>query len=355
MPGGKEKAAPAPGQEVANARQQLRVLHESLLKNKPAYTSTSSAKLGEALDDCNALYEVGKEDARYKAIDASFLSTTSVLGADMAQNLDKVTPEKFVNRLKAQHGFTRATGPGKIKWKQLADAVLEAGIFEHVPAPTFLVGKFEAPAKKQRADREKKAKEGPSGPMETASSVNVDDLQENSKDKAQVVRIRTLLEAVKRGCADSAAQGQPKRVNVFHVLLNPDSFSQTVENFFDLAFVTKQGNIKLFVEAGTPYLQRAKAPKAEDYKTTGLFYKQNILKLDVPTWRALSAKWCGGGQPSYLVARDPRAPTADAGEQREDGEDDDDDEEDADEDADEDELVGGAAPSQSSGKRPRAS
>ena len=28
MPGGKEKAAPAPGQEVANARQQLRVLHD---------------------------------------------------------------------------------------------------------------------------------------------------------------------------------------------------------------------------------------------------------------------------------------------------------------------------------------
>ena len=331
---GKSKAA---GTEVAAAREQLRELKKSVENNKSTYTSTSSSKLGEVIDTCNSLYEVGKEDARHAALDASFLNTTSMLGAEQAGNLEKVTPEKYISRLKAEYGFGGGQGGAKaIKWQQLATDLLDAGVFFAVPSPAFLVGKFEAPEKRQRKEREKKDKEGPSEPMEMANSVDVNQLQENHKDKAQVVRIRVLLEAIKKACAESHANGQSKRVNLFHVLLNPESFSQTVENFFDLSFVLKEGQVKLVVDEATktPYLQRSKRPGPDDY-ASGLVRKQNILKLDVPTWRALTKKWCGPGQPRYLAAREARPDGPDAGE-----EDEEDDEEDEDEDEDdEDEVV----------------
>ena len=160
--GAKMAASSAPASEVALARQSLRKLHETVLNDKSAYTASNSSKLGEAIDKGNSLYAVVREDARGAAIDASFLSTASMLGAEQAGNLEKVTPEKYISKLKAAHGFgaSSLSGNKHIKWKQLAAAILDAGIFDHAPAPTFLVGKFEAPQKKQRKEREKKVREG---------------------------------------------------------------------------------------------------------------------------------------------------------------------------------------------------
>ena len=80
------------------------------------------------------------------------------------------------------------------------------------------------------------------------------------------------------------------------------SFSQTVENFFDLAFIVKDGQTRIISEDGCAYLVRAKMATSDDFKA-GLVKTQNILKLDVPTWKSLVAKWCTPELPTLLPSR----------------------------------------------------
>ena len=90
-------------------------------------------------------------------------------------------------------------------------------------------------------------------------------------------------------------------LNAFRLLLHPSSFSQTVENFFDLGFLVKDGRVALTADERGAYVVPSKPPLADAYEK-GLLKTQNILKLDYATYRQLVARWCGEGAP-YLASR----------------------------------------------------
>jgi len=247
------------------------------------------------------LYDVSKTDSRASALDASILNKTSALGAQQAGNLEKATPDKFVRKLLAKYGFT---GTSNLKWAQFANDVHDAGIHQHVPALTFLLGKYEAPKKKEREARKRK-EHAPAEPMQTAESVSVSQLQEVQEDKAQVARMKVLATAIVEAVQAEEAAGRERRVNLFHMLLHPTSFSQTVENFFDLAFLMKDGFVRLVTTADAAYIVDATPPEAEEY-AQGLVKVQNILKLDFSTYRRLTDRWCTPGMPPLLKRRESR-------------------------------------------------
>jgi len=290
------------GNSVAEVRAKLRTLKQGLEDNRGEYTGTNSSKLTEVLEETNGLYDVSKTDSRAGALDATILNKTSALGAEQAGNLDKATPDKYVRRLLAKYGYQNGRGP--VKWTTLAREVNEAGIHQHVPATTFLLGKYEAPKRKERQERKRKD-HTPTEPMETADQVNVSQLQEVEEDKAQVARMLVLGNAIKTAADSEEAAGRPRRVNLFHMLLHPTSFSQTVENFFDLAFLLKDGFVQLIATADAAYLVD-RDPHKEATATefaAGLCKVQNILKLDFPTYRRLVERWCTSDAPRYLPAR----------------------------------------------------
>lgn len=107
-----------------------------VLNNKAEATSTRSGYLGKALDRANFLYDGIKHDARGAALDANFLSTTSMLGAEQAGNLEKINPEKYISKLKAAFGFQKSSHSTKLKWPELAQAIADAAIFDLAPAAT---------------------------------------------------------------------------------------------------------------------------------------------------------------------------------------------------------------------------
>lgn len=269
------------------ARVEMRQLHQAVLNSKAEYTSTSSDKLGKALDTANEHFQVLHRDARGAAIDASFLSTASMLGAEQAGNLEKVTPEVFVRKLLAgKFGFANHT---KVNWMALSQEVAEAGIYTPVPAPTFLLGKFTPPERKQRQERKRKETTSDQ-PQRVAEQKSISELQETAEEKAQVVRVKTLQKTIAKLESEAGAAGRPRRVNLFQLLLHPTSYSQTIENFFDLAFLIKDGDAQLIQEPDCMYAASAKRPKTDDYKG-GVQRTQNILKLDFTTYQALVRKW----------------------------------------------------------------
>lgn len=289
----------ASSSNASSIRAQLRDLKDNVDKHRTEYASTGSSALAGVIDKANSLWQRGaKDDSRAGALDASLLNVTSGIGAEQAGNLDKATPTAFLHKLLMKYKFSTGNA---IKWAELASDVAMERIHKQVPAVTFLLGKFEAPAKKEKKERKRK-EQGPSEPLQTADNVDVAGLREVEEDKAQTARLRVLANALREAAVAAKADGRERRVNMFHLLLNPDSFSQTVENFFDLAFLVKDGWVQVMCDDQCAWLCDATPPVTDDYQG-GLHRIQNILKLDHPTYKRLCAKWCTPDAPQLLPKR----------------------------------------------------
>lgn len=73
----------------------------------------------------------------------------------------------------------------------------------------------------------------------------------------------------------------PARVSLYEGFFNPDSFSETVENIFDLSFLMKDGKASLeFDENNIPIVCRTKEPTKADLEQ-GVKQMHYILRLDM--------------------------------------------------------------------------
>ncbi|EOD18763.1 hypothetical protein EMIHUDRAFT_355518 [Emiliania huxleyi CCMP1516] len=276
--------------EKAGVRAQLRGTLDKLNENRSNLTQTNSRGLCEVQKQTNEIWGKTKTDARSAALDAAVLHQVSVLGAEQAGNLEKKS-EGFIRNLRQKYGVGASVDGerSRIHWERLGQAIGEAAIYAHVPAVTFLLGDFVAQAPKPRQERKRKER-APVEEVQTAKHVDVKELQEGAESKAQTARMHTLKTAI-REHAKASADG---RVPLFRMLLNPNSFSQTVENFFDLAFLVKDGWMEIGPDdEGGAYVAPA-APPTDDGRPKAPS-KQNILTLDHPTWLKLCKRWCEGG------------------------------------------------------------
>jgi len=286
--------------ELANNRAALRDLHRKLDDNRQNYTSTSNTGLSEVQQEANDRFGKSMQESRGAALDAKLLNKVSVLGAEQAGNLAK-KGETFVRTLQNKFGQTHGGGSSsadsiKLDWLKLCRQLHEYGVYAHVPAVTFLLGEFEAPVAKVRQQRKAKDRTS-SEPMQTADTVSVSQLREVQEEKAQNARIKQVYDTIERNGG---------RVNIFHLLLNPRSFSQTVENFFDLGFLVKDGRVSIEAGADCAFVSIAKPPETAEFDR-GLVKQQNILKLDHATYTKLAERWCGAPGLPLLPDRDKRS------------------------------------------------
>lgn len=291
----KRAAAPATAEDFANNRKNLRALIQQVESNHEELTAVDSSGLAEVQCQANEMFEISRQEARGAALDANLLHGVSRLGAEQAGKLDKQSPEEFVKRLLAKYGMGEG-GRQKLNFPILANDLESEGVFRTVPAVTFLLdSNWQPAAPKEKKQREKKQRTTDE-PMQTAKTVQIDQLQEGQENKAQVARMETMYKVIKKKAGEENA-----RVNVFRLLLHPTSFSQTVENFFDLCFLVKDGRVAMEAGADGAYVKRSTPPEADAYER-GLDRVQNIVKLDYTTYKKLVARWCKEGPP-FLADR----------------------------------------------------
>lgn len=161
-------------------------------------------------------------------------------------------------------------------------------IFSQRLGPMSVEHKSRFVTQRQRIVRDPKA-------MRKPQELREEDIarQENETTK-NVMQIADILEE----CTD--------KVNLFELVINPESFGQTIENIFYLSFLVRDGKVSITEEdmddpnrgqydddvereprEGAniqPMVELTEPPTAEDYQS-GLLKKQMVMELDMATWR----------------------------------------------------------------------
>ncbi|KAJ1744797.1 hypothetical protein LPJ58_006505 [Coemansia sp. RSA 1591] len=75
-------------------------------------------------------------------------------------------------------------------------------------------------------------------------------------------------------------------INLFRLVINPQSFAQSIENIFYVSFLIRDGRAYIDDDSGQPMIEACEPPQQQDYQS-GLAKKQLIFTLDQPTWQEI--------------------------------------------------------------------
>lgn len=145
------------------------------------------------------------------------------------------------------------------------------------------------------ADLDKNKEAGAVSDIELTAKVRASDISSNFSDP------------LKRSCLLQLGQfitDLEEPVNVFKLLVNPHSFAQTVENFFFLAFLIKDGMVSLLTVDGEPcvgeffldirilkwfiltnFTTEACEPMTAEDAAAGMAKQQGVWQIDMEMWQ----------------------------------------------------------------------
>lgn len=146
-----------------------------------------------------------------------------------------------------------------------------------VPVPSFMLGPLSVEKKERKIIRH--AQDRQRGEQRRPEELQQSDVSHGENDTTKsVMQIEQVLDRITR------ERGKP--VNFFEFIVNPESFSQTVENLFYLSFLVRDGRVNISDDTGQPLLECCEPPTDED-RQNNLQKKQLVLDLDIETYREL--------------------------------------------------------------------
>lgn len=140
-----------------------------------------------------------------------------------------------------------------------------------------LLGPLEVSYNKRKVKRRREV--DTSGPVAKPVVMRTDEVAVSANETtAQVKEINKRLMQV----------GGREGVNLFRFVINPHSFSDTVENLFYVSFLIRDGLAALDTEneKDEPMLFSCESATKEDHDN-GVRRRQIVLELDMPVWRQL--------------------------------------------------------------------
>jgi len=307
-----------------NMRRELRSVKERITGERDEFVSLESgaSKVEETLTALNVIRS-GKENLvkpRELACDTEVLTHVADFALEFAQQLrdDKmsdITPARLVVGLLG--GFAGKDPP--FRWAALGEQLCAPsssgtmGCRRVVPRLTTvpavginpMLGPLEVGVKERAAGQR-----GPRGPRQKLGALErPDDLagtDVGEGGKTEMDHNMDLMYQHLRRLTKDASLGDRTMFDRF--LVNPDSFSETVENCFMLSFLVKQGRASLRPDEGSsasqaarmavPGVQRAehlkvgaaRPPSAQEYADSGVVNSQFCMRLDYAQWMSLSQR-----------------------------------------------------------------
>ncbi|PWN22469.1 hypothetical protein BCV69DRAFT_246606 [Microstroma glucosiphilum] len=160
-------------------------------------------------------------------------------------------------------------------WQRLG--TIAAGLTKRAPTMDHLVGALSVQTKERASNRRTNRLERDEEEVRP-ETLNEGDIQKSENETTKLVQhIAKLLADV----------GGGNGCNLFEFAINPESFSNTVENLFYISFLVRDGKVSIdYEDDGEPIILRSEAPTEEDY-AAGLKKRQVVMELDQATWKNL--------------------------------------------------------------------
>lgn len=276
-------------------RSKYRDLISSVQQNREDMLNPSNNRLTEVLEEANKLFKDVRE-AREAALDAQFLVVATDLGKEKASQLFSegiaFDPTAFAEHLLSFMGLNRLEdGEDEQQNGGATDGYLPQDAWHRVArraeccfrtAPSFhyMLGSFyaEPPPPKQRVERQRKAPSKEAKRIMPTQLKKMDESHQEATEK-EVERILGYLKSYYKDDPTSP-------ISYYEFVIDPNSFSRTVENIFHTSFLIRDGLARMYLDSDKlPCL----APVEEDEVEAGgsSSRKQCILSISPKTWKEL--------------------------------------------------------------------
>ncbi|KAG7462696.1 hypothetical protein MATL_G00187530 [Megalops atlanticus] len=274
-------------------RHQYRELINNVQQNREDMLSPSNNKLTEVLEEANKLFASVRQ-AREAALDAQFLVLATDLGKEKASQLhadgsafdpmgyaEHLLSLMGLNRLEEEDSDEEGESGGYLPqdaWQRLGKKV--ENCFRTAPSFHFMLGSFvpEPPPPRQRVERQRKA---PSKEVKRIMPTQLKKMEESHQEatEKEVERILGYLRSYH-------AEDPNSPISYYEFVIDPNSFSRTVENIFHVSFLIRDGLARM-------YLDRDKlpciAPVDEDEVEGGgaTTRHQCVISISPASWKEL--------------------------------------------------------------------
>lgn len=283
--------------EESGLRKEIRCKYRDLIssvqQNREDMLSPSNNKLKDVLDEADRLFKDVRQ-TREAALDFHLIVVTADLGKEKATELvaegTAFDPTTFAEHLLSFMGLNRLEdGNDEQENRGAADGYLPQDAWHRVArraescfrtAPSFhyMMGSFHAepPPPKQRIERQRKA------PSKEAKRIMPTQLKkiEDSDQEATEKEVERIL-----GYLKSYHQYDPTSpISFYEFVIDPKSFSRTVENIFHTSFLIRDGLARTYLDNDKLCCIE---PVEEGEVEAGGSCKQCIISLSPKMWKEL--------------------------------------------------------------------
>lgn len=205
--------------------------------------------------------------------------TSAVVSSVQAENKDGITVSDFVSCLLRDFGQTSGPSSSRedtrtsIAWREIGNVVPH--FFTRNLGCSTMIGPMNKECKRRKFAASRKRKR----PTKIAQPAEVDGTA--TKERIDTDKnMLTMFNILRKN----------RRVRLEHLVLNRNSFAQTVENLFTLSFLVKDGRAEIKVdEKGFHLVSPKNAPSANAVASKVVSYNHFVFRFDFKDWKLMTS------------------------------------------------------------------
>ncbi|CAL5193538.1 unnamed protein product [Lathyrus oleraceus] len=237
---------------------------------------TDSEVFGSIFNEIENLHQ-SVTKTREQVADAQALLdiTKSLVVSAKGHSSNGLTPSAFVTHIIEKFGKRGGTSTGRedcnsIAWKEIGVAV--SSVFGGGYGCSTMIGPMDTKIKQKRVCRKKRLK--PTELARPEQLVEGSREERNDTDKTMLTMFNILR--------------KNRSVKLENLVLNRNSFAQTVENLFALSFLVKDGRAEIKVDkAGRHLVSPRNAPAAKLVISKDVALSHFVFRLDYIDWKLM--------------------------------------------------------------------